>query len=61
MLRRVMKQEDAFYPGTPYATHFLIEAMIRTGMEEAAARYLEDYWGDMVIRGADTFWEVYDP
>lgn len=56
-----MKQEDAFYPGTPYATHFLIEAMIRTGMEEAAARYLEDYWGDMVIRGADTFWEVYDP
>lgn len=26
-----------------------------------ARQYLEDYWGGMVKKGADTFWEAYDP
>jgi len=45
ILRRVMAHPMAFYPGTPYATHFLVEAMIRAGMHTEARRYLEDYWG----------------
>lgn len=52
---------DACYPGSPYAYHYLIEAMIRCGMNDEARRRLTEYWGGMAALGADTFWEVYDP
>lgn len=35
--------------------------MLQCGMEEQARDYLEYYWGGMVEKGADTFWEAYDP
>ncbi len=35
--------------------------MIRCGMAEEAREKLMAYWGGMIDRGADTFWEVYDP
>ena len=30
-------------------------------LNEEAKKLLIDYWGGMVEKGADTFWEVYDP
>ena len=60
-LRNVLKDKSAVRPGTPYATHYLIDAMIRCGMTSEARQYLEDYWGGMIKKGADTFWEAYDP
>ena len=59
-LRRVMAMPEAVYPGTPYAYHYLVEAMIQCGMEAEARQLLIDYWGSMVRKGADTFWEAYD-
>ena len=56
-----MNDPNAIQPGTPYATHFLVEAMIIAGMSAQAREYLIDYWGGMVRKGADTFWEAYDP
>lgn len=60
-LRTVLADPDACYPGSPYAYHYLIEAMIRCGMNDEARRRLTEYWGGMAALGADTFWEVYDP
>ena len=51
----------AVYPGAPYAYHYVIEALIQCGMDEEARTRLTQYWGAMIQRGADTFWEVYDP
>ena len=56
-----LNNESTVMPGTPYATHYLIDAMLQCGMNEAAKDYLLDYWGGMVNKGADTFWEAYDP
>ncbi|MDD4921556.1 MAG: glycoside hydrolase [Bacteroidales bacterium] len=53
--------KSAVYPGTPYLTHYYIQALINTGMHREAKQKLTDYWGGMVQKGADTFWEVYDP
>lgn len=50
-----------YMPGTPYATHYLIDAMLLCGMHDEARDYLVRYWGGMVDKGADTFWESYDP
>lgn len=60
-LETVFAMPDAVYPGAPYAYHYLIEATIRSGMHDEAKSRLIDYWGGMVRKGADTFWEVYDP
>ena len=60
-LEYVLADKAACYIGSPYAYHYLIEAMIHCGMEEQAREMLISYWGDMVKKGADTFWEVYDP
>lgn len=60
-LRNALSSENALKPGTPYATHYLVEAMLRCGMNDEAHDYLVDYWGGMVRKGADTFWEAYDP
>lgn len=60
-LTTVMERPDACYIGSPYAYHYLIEALIQCGLTEQARTALIDYWGGMVRKGADTFWEVYDP
>ncbi|SBW01122.1 glycoside hydrolase [uncultured Dysgonomonas sp.] len=53
--------DSAITPGTPYLYHYYIQAMINSGMEKEANEALVDYWGGMVRRDADTFWEAYDP
>lgn len=60
-IKSVMANENAIKPGTPYANHFLVQAMIDCGMNEEAKQYVEQYWGGMVRLGADTFWEYYIP
>lgn len=53
--------DDVVYPGSPYLYHYVVEAMIKCGLEEEARNVITGYWGGMVNKGADTFWEVYDP
>jgi len=53
--------KDVVRPGAPYLNHYVIEAMIQCGMGLEAKEKLTNYWGGMVKKGADTFWEVYDP
>lgn len=60
-IRTALDHEGCVMPGTPYAMHYLLYAMLRCGMETEARRTMEDYWGGMVKKGADTFWEAYDP
>ena len=60
-IRTALTTDDVLMPGTPYATHYLIDAMLLCDMKQEARDYLIDYWGGMVKKGADTFWEAYDP
>lgn len=60
-MQTVMAMPDACYPGCPYAYHYVMEALLECGMNSEAKTLLIDYWGGMVEKGADTFWEVYDP
>ncbi len=60
-LLQVFAHENAIKPGAPYLYHYVIEAMIEVGLTKEAKDLIVNYWGDMVKKGADTFWEVYDP
>lgn len=60
-IRNALASDSTVMPGTPYGTHYLIDAMLLCGMEQEARDYMTGYWGGMVEKGADTFWEAYDP
>ena len=60
-MKKVLSMPDACYPGCPYGYHYVMEALLECGMDKEAKDLLVSYWGGMVNKGADTFWEVYDP
>lgn len=57
----VVRHPDAVKPVTPYMHHYVVEAMLAAGLREEGMAHLHAYWGGMVEKGADTFWEVYVP
>ena len=59
-LRNLSQMADVVYPGAPYLYHYVVEAMIMTGLNQEAKNMIITYWGGMVNKGADTFWEVFD-
>lgn len=60
-LKALHTAPDVCRPGTPYLYHYYIQSLIDCGLKEEAKSALIDYWGGMVNKGADTFWEAYDP
>ena len=60
-LRATLADSAAERPKTPYACHYLAEALQVAGLPAEAENLLKSYWGGMVSAGADTFWEAYDP
>jgi hypothetical protein len=60
-LRNAMKHSDAVRPVTPYLYHYVVEGLLRCGLQADALTLIRSYWGGMVQAGADTFWEAYDP
>lgn len=60
-LKALKTTENVCTPGAPYLFHYYIEALIKSGLKEEAKKEMAEYWGGMIHKGADTFWEVYDP
>lgn len=60
-LKALPSAEGVVRPGTPYAYHYYIQALVNCGLDQEARTALVDYWGGMINKGADTFWEAYDP
>ena len=55
----VIHSTTAEKPVTPYMHHYVVEALFAAGMRDEATHHMQSYWGEMVKKGADTFWEVY--
>lgn len=60
-LQALQNVKEAVRPGAPYLQHFYVQALLQCGLHDEAKRTVLNYWGGMVKKGADTFWEVYDP
>ena len=60
-LSGVMSRPDAEKSVTPYLHHYVVEALLAAGLTAQAKQHLQSYWGGMIRKGADTFWEVYLP
>ncbi|MGE5449438.1 MAG: glycoside hydrolase [Bacteroidales bacterium] len=60
-LTALVYNDKAVAQGAPYLYHYFMQALVNAEMNKEAKHYLTQYWGGMVRKGADTFWEVYDP
>lgn len=61
ILNNLVNHKAAVKPGGPYLMHYYTEALIQSGFTTQARNNILNYWGGMIDKGADTFWEVYDP
>jgi alpha-L-rhamnosidase len=61
ILKNVAADTSAIKPGCPYLVHHLVEAYLVCNMDKEAYQLINSYWGGMIDKGADTFWEIYDP
>ena len=62
---RVMKNAIAMlFPvrqiATPYMYHHIAEALFHAGLKSEGVALIKNYWGAMIRRGADTFWEAFE-
>jgi alpha-L-rhamnosidase len=48
-------------PITPYYGYFLLQAMSELNQNQDALKYIRLNWGDMLRRGATTWWEKFNP
>lgn len=46
---------------SPYYGYFVLSVMGKLGENQDALNLLRNYWGNMLSRGATTWWEVFDP
>ncbi len=46
---------------SPYYGNFVLRAMGDSGHIEQGINYIRSFWGQMILDGATTFYEVYDP
>lgn len=61
LLERLKNCKSAIKPVTPYMMHHYVQALINSGLSDSGRKVMCDYWGGMVEKGADTFWELYNP
>jgi hypothetical protein len=56
LARRLLSRQAAPL-GCPFQALFLVEGLYEAGRPREALDYLRAYWGEMLARGATTFWE----
>ena len=61
ILSALSRHEEAVGLNSPYAYHYYIQAMIDCGMKDEAYQTMHEYWGGMIAKGSNTFWEIYNP
>lgn len=61
ILHRVLLNEEVAAITTPYFKFYELEALAKLGRFDVVMDTLKSYWGGMLERGADTFWEEYKP
>ncbi len=61
VLERVAAFPGALPMMTPYMHHYYVEALITAGLRNEALAHIRAYWGAMAEKGADCFWEAFDP
>ena len=60
-LLKALSHPHTIKPLTPYLYHHICDALASVGLYRECIELLKSYWGVMVLAGADTFWEAFNP
>jgi alpha-L-rhamnosidase len=60
VLKKIESSSSLWLTKSPFFNYFVVDMLFRCGKAKTALKIIREYWGDMVIRGADTFWETHD-
>jgi hypothetical protein len=61
VLHRVLQNDSVMEITTPYMRFYELEALCALGQQRQVLSEMRAYWGGMLVQGATTFWETYDP
>ena len=61
ILRNVLLNPDVQAITTPYMKFYELKTMAEYGLYGEVMQSLRSYWGGMLVCGATTFWEAFDP
>lgn len=61
ILKNVLFNDKVSAITTPYFKFYELEALAMLGQFEPVMESMKSYWGGMLDRGADTFWEEFKP
>lgn len=61
ILENVLENEKITAITTPYFKFWELEVLAKSGKYELTLSLIREYWGAMLEKGADTFWEEYNP
>ena len=61
LLTSVLKSKETIKLCTPYANHYLVEALLKLDMKKEAFDHIKYYWKSMIDLGTDTFFEMHVP
>lgn len=59
-IRIAMEVPEAIKANTPYCYHYVLEALHKNAAKADCLELARNYFGGMVARGADTYWEAYN-
>ncbi|MCD8291992.1 MAG: alpha-rhamnosidase [Prevotella sp.] len=59
--RTVILNDDVLKITTPYMRFYELEALCILGEQNRVMKEIKSYWGGMLMEGATTFWEKYNP
>lgn len=60
ILKKLCDVKSPWLTKTAFFNLFLVEALFQNGKNRQALNIIRRYWGEMINRGADTFWEIFD-
>lgn len=60
LLKKVLSRKIAFSEVMPFNENILLEALLNNGLQNEAIQEMKRYYGYMINKGADTFWEICD-
>ena len=61
LIDKLFAEEVPISLSTPYMYHYYVEVLFQYGRKDEAIKVMKEYWGGMLKKGADTFWELYNP
>lgn len=60
LLKPAQDRDTKVLTGSPFFYAYILEAMIQAGLRGEAIDLIREKWGQMLDRGATTFWEMWD-